>query len=281
MPPRGPPPLAAFLARARGLGDAGRAREPEDARRARGTARCGPTTRWRRTGPAGHPPPPTVRASLPAVRPSLRAHPARPQRRAVAGQVAAGPAGVRRDGEGRQILGRQAAAELGGEEQIGQLGRAVGDPGVAWGVAGDVVELETSEAMHVGADGDDPRPLGRDDAVEQQPGRARNGRGGWSPSAARTRRRSGGTACPSRRRCSRGCRAGRAWRGHGLRRGAPTPGRPGRGRATRATSGRARSRACRGPAGPFSSLRHAHDHVGAVLGQSARRSRTRCRCWLR
>ena len=76
--------------------------------------------------------------------------------------------GVGRDSEGVQALGREAPAELGGEEQVGQLGGAVAEPGVARGGAGDVAGLDVPNTVHVGRDGDDPRSIGGDDTVQQQ-----------------------------------------------------------------------------------------------------------------
>ena len=72
--------------------------------------------------------------------------------------------------DGRLTGGRQSPAELGGEEQVGQLGGAVVQPCVADAVAGHVVKGDLSAAVQQGGDGHHPRTRRGHEPVEQQAG---------------------------------------------------------------------------------------------------------------
>ena len=66
-------------------------------------------------------------STVPAVRPSLRRSRAVAQRGAVAGEVAAGPAGCAATARVGLPAAAEAPAELRGEQEVGQLGRAIAD----------------------------------------------------------------------------------------------------------------------------------------------------------
>ncbi len=162
-----PPPHRGRAPRA---GSRGAARRARTGAPGRCTARNGRRPRWRRTASGARHLPSTVRApsrwSAPTLRrtrlePSAAPLPARLLR------VQPGCAATARVGSPGRT---EATAELRGEEEVGQLGRAVAHPGVVRRGAGQVVEVEPAHAVQVRAHGDDPRALGRDDPVEQQAG---------------------------------------------------------------------------------------------------------------
>ena len=186
-------------------------------------------TRWRRTGREGRRPPSDCPSVDPAIRPSLRRTRLLPRAAPLPARLLRVQPGWAASGQRRQPGRLQATAELGREEQVGQLGGAVGDPRAVEGRAGDVVRPQPSHAVQVRADRDDARPRSSSRCGRGAVPSARSGPDGSSPSAVRSRRPSGGRACPSPRRCSPACRGGRA--------------RPGRLSAARRTDTRsARSR---------------------------------------
>ena len=77
---------------------------------------------------------------------------------------------MRSDGECLQPGRPQAPIELGREEQVGELGGAVGDPCVVERCSGDVIRSQPAHAVQIRADGDDAGALGCRYAVEQQAG---------------------------------------------------------------------------------------------------------------
>jgi len=125
-------------------------------------------TKWPHTGREGRHPPPIARAW---TRPPARACGARGCSRVLHRSrpdcSASNP--MRGDGERLESGRLQAPAELGREEQVGELGCAVRDPRAVERRAATSSRRRTAHPVHVRADRDDARPRGRHDAVEEQP----------------------------------------------------------------------------------------------------------------